>query len=204
MKLTWLGHSCFKLEADDYTIIFDPFEDGSVEGLNNIRESADLILCSHEHHDHNARSIIQKKEGTPSPFTVETISTYHDDKLGSLRGNNIIHIIHYKNYRIAHAGDLGCKLEANQISQLKGVDVWMTPVGGYFTIDGKTAKEIVDEITPHIVIPMHYRSDDFGFGVLDTLDSYTALCDDVVTYDTNSIELSNDMPKQTAVLTYQK
>lgn len=204
MKLTWLGHSCFKLEADNYTIILDPFEDGSVEGLNNIRESADLVLCSHEHHDHNARNVVTLVEGNPSPFKIETISTYHDDKKGSLRGDNIIHIITYQDMRIAHAGDLGCKLTDEQIRKLKDIDVWMTPIGGYFTIDAITAKQIVDEINPHIVIPMHYRSVDFGFGVLDTLDSYTNLCNDVVTYDKNNIELSKDLPKQTAVLTYQK
>ena len=52
MKLTWLGHACFKLESIDGTIIFDPFKNNSVPGLKEIREHADLVLCSHEHDDH--------------------------------------------------------------------------------------------------------------------------------------------------------
>ena len=56
MKLTWNGHACFTLECEDGTIVFDPFEDGSVPGIRNLDLKADIVLCSHEHHDHNARS----------------------------------------------------------------------------------------------------------------------------------------------------
>ena len=40
MKLTWLGHSCFKMESNGYTIILDPYEDGYVPGLAPVRETA--------------------------------------------------------------------------------------------------------------------------------------------------------------------
>ena len=53
MKLTWLGHSCFKMESNGYTIILDPYEDGYVPGLAPVRETADAVFCSHEHSDHN-------------------------------------------------------------------------------------------------------------------------------------------------------
>ena len=56
MKLIWRGHACFSLECEDGTIVFDPFEDGSVPGIRNLDLCADLVLCSHEHYDHNARS----------------------------------------------------------------------------------------------------------------------------------------------------
>ena len=62
MKITWIGHSCFKIEQEGYTLITDPYEDGSVPGLKNLREKANKVLCSHEHGDHNARSRVTLTE----------------------------------------------------------------------------------------------------------------------------------------------
>ena len=47
MKLTWLGHSCFKMESNGYTVILDPYEDDYVPGLAPVRETADAVFCSH-------------------------------------------------------------------------------------------------------------------------------------------------------------
>ena len=32
MKITWIGHSCFKVEEAGYRIVFDPYDDGYVPG----------------------------------------------------------------------------------------------------------------------------------------------------------------------------
>ena len=93
MKLTWIGHSCFKIEKDGFVILTDPYGDGSVQGLAPVRETADLVLCSHEHGDHNARDLVKLEEGKKNPFTIETIQTYHDDAKGAKRGPNQIFII---------------------------------------------------------------------------------------------------------------
>ena len=52
MHIIWLGHSCFKIESREAVIIVDPYKDGSVPGLGNVRENADIVLCSHGHDDH--------------------------------------------------------------------------------------------------------------------------------------------------------
>ena len=78
MNITWIGHSCFKIESDGYIVITDPYEDGYVPGLKPLRESADMVLCSHEHGDHNARSLVSVREGRVCPFTVEKIETWHE------------------------------------------------------------------------------------------------------------------------------
>ena len=80
----------------------------------------------------------------------------------------------------------------------------MVPVGGYYTIDARQAKKMVEDIKPRVVIPMHYRGEGFGFDVLAPLEDYTSLCDDVVDYDKNTLELAKDMPVQTAVLKLAK
>lgn len=87
MKLTWLGHSCFKMESNGYTVILDPYEDDYVPGLAPVRETADAVFCSHEHKDHNARAVVTlKQDQTPSPFTITEIHTWHDEVQGAKRG----------------------------------------------------------------------------------------------------------------------
>ncbi|MCD8223440.1 MAG: MBL fold metallo-hydrolase [Clostridiales bacterium] len=200
MKLTWLGHACFKLETKGYTIVIDPFEDGSVPGLKPVREEADLVLCTHEHGDHNARHLIRAKNPMASPVIITSISTWHDDQNGALRGADTIYIIDDGDCRVAHLGDLGCALEPEQMKQLTNLDAVMVPIGGHFTIDASQARALIDQLHPRVVLPMHYRGDGFGYDVIGTLDGYLKLCSDVIHYDGNSIEITGDMQPQTAVL----
>ncbi len=200
MKITWLGHSCFKIESKGYEIVLDPYDDGYVQGLKPLRVEADEVLCSHGHGDHGAVHVVTLRKGGVSPFRIQKISTYHDDVQGAKRGPNVIHILDDGTCRAAHLGDLGCALTEEQIQALKNVDALMIPVGGFFTIDAGQAKAVADQIRPVVTIPMHYRSDKFGFDVLGTLDEFTALCDNVVKYEGNSLELTKGMPEQTAVL----
>ena len=53
IELRWLGHACFQVTCEDYSIVLDPFEPGSVPGCADIDIQADEVLCSHGHHDHN-------------------------------------------------------------------------------------------------------------------------------------------------------
>ena len=62
-------------------------------------------------------------------------------------------------------------------------------------------KEIVSALEPGVVIPMHYRSETFGYPVIGTLDAFTNHYDNLVTYESNTIEIDGDTPAQTAVLT---
>ena len=201
MKITWIGHACFKIESNGYTLILDPYEDGYVPGLKPLRESANMVLCSHGHGDHNAKDLIEITEGQSSPFTITTIDTFHDEVQGAKRGPNTIHIIDDGSFRIAHLGDLGCELEKEQIEQLKDLDVCMIPVGGHYTIDGKQAAELVHQIQPRIVIPMHYRDDKagFGFDVISTVEDFAESMDSVVRLDQSTLSM-DDLPDAQVVI----
>lgn len=174
MKITWIGHSCFAIEKDGYTLVIDPYKDGSVPGLLPVRETADRVLCSHEHGDHNFREGVTIRESGGAPLTVEELDTYHDQEQGTLRGSNKMFLISDGVCRIAHLGDLGCRPDQEQKDLLAGVDVVLIPVGGYYTIDGKQAADLIREIQPRAVIPMHFRSDrpGFGFAEIGTVDGF--------------------------------
>ena len=87
IKITWLGHSCFRVETQGYIVILDPYEDGSVPGLAPLRETADLVLCSHSHHDHSAAGLVTLRQtGAPCPFVISKVSCAHDNEGGVHRG----------------------------------------------------------------------------------------------------------------------
>ena len=47
MKITYLGHSCFRVESQGWTIVLDPYGVDSVPGYRPVQEEADQVLCSH-------------------------------------------------------------------------------------------------------------------------------------------------------------
>ena len=203
MTLTWLGHSCFLVESQGYQVVLDPYEPDSVPGYLPVSSQADQVLCSHEHRDHHGVGQVTLRQGEVSPFTIKTISTWHDDQQGALRGPNTIHILDDGQCRMAHLGDLGCELTAQQKEQLKGLNALLIPVGGFYTIDAAQAKALVDELKPQVVVPMHYRGEGFGYDVIGPLSSFTDLCSGVVAYPTSTLEITPQTSPQVAVLTPQ-
>lgn len=191
MKITWIGHSCFKVQTGDYCVILDPYEDASVPGLAPVREAANEVLCSHEHGDHNARALVTLQQAEKRGIAVTRIHTYHDEEKGAKRGENVIHILDDGNVRIAHFGDLGCCLEEDQLKMLQNLDAALIPVGGFYTIDAGQAAELAEQIHPGIVIPMHYRDDEkgFGFPVIGTVEQFTALMTEVEAAGNSEIEI---------------
>jgi len=201
MRLIWNGHSCFTLETSQGSVVFDPYLNGSVPGLAPLHLTADLVLCSHAHRDHGARSAVTLTGRSPS-FQVEEVATFHGDKEGALRGPNTIRIITAEGMRVAHLGDLGCQPEEWQLARLRDLDLLLIPVGGYYTIDAAQASALVRALKPRVVVPMHYRGEAFGYNVTRPVEDFLALRSDAVRYDGNFLELNPDTPAQTAVLAY--
>ncbi len=201
VSITWYGHSCFKIECGNYSIVIDPFDSEGTPGYEYLNIPANKLLCSHQHHDHNCERAVQLLPArTADPFTINTIECAHDDADGKLRGMNTIHIIEAEGIKIAHFGDIGCELNDECIEKLGDIDIAMIPVGGHYTIDAVQAKKIIDRIFPTVTMPMHYRGDGFGYDVLATVNDYLKLCDDVIVYDTDTISVTKGMLKQTAIL----
>jgi len=174
--LTWYGHSCFRLDLNTAgNVVFDPYESGSVPGVELPEGlTADMVICSHEHGDHNASGRVHLTGRHPS-FSVSSIDTFHDPEGGRLRGRNRISIVQDGTFRAAHLGDLGCPLTEEQIRSLKNLDLLMIPVGGFFTIGPAEAKTIVNALKPRIIVPMHYRRGNTGYPVISALDDFTSL-----------------------------
>jgi L-ascorbate metabolism protein UlaG (beta-lactamase superfamily) len=164
MFITYLGHSCFKLQdkvgVDGITVVTDPFDKATGYKVPNFE--ADIITVSHNHHDHNNADALRGQ-----PFIIKTAGEYDikgvmiegiDSSHGGDLGANIIYRIEIDDVSIAHLGDLGKVLDDKQLERLAGVDIVMIPVGGKYTLDAKQAVEVISQIEPRIVIPMHYKT----------------------------------------------
>lgn len=206
VKVTWLGHSCFRLERDGWSAVIDPYADGSVDGLDSVRERANAVYCSHEHRDHNARENVELLGGqAPADFSVTELSCPHDDEGGARRGPNTARIFTFGALRIAHMGDVGGMPGEAELSALRGCDALLLPVGGYYTVDSGMAYEIVKAVKPRVIVPMHYRSaaPAFGFDVLSTVELFAAFFDpaEVIRPEMSSLELTAEGPRGLVILT---
>ena len=170
MKITWHGHSCFCVESEGYRIVLDPYQ--RVKGYEPLHLTANEVLCSHDHFDHNCREAVTLETGVPSPFTVDTVAAFHDDQGGRMRGKNTVYILRAEGQTVVHLGDLGDLLTADQIKELRRCDVLLLPVGGTYTVDAQRAKMVADALEPRIIVPMHYRRGALGFENLGTLEDF--------------------------------
>ena len=172
MRIEYLGHACFRLDDE---LVIDPYKDGSVPGLMPLRTSAVKVICSHEHADHSGRECVEILPGECS-FKIEEVPSWHDDKNGTLRGPNTIFVITKADEKLVHLGDLGHFPNEEQLVAISGADYLLIPVGGYYTIDAKTAVEICEAAQPKCIIPMHYRTDHSGYPEIAKEDEFIELC----------------------------
>ena len=158
-------------ESADGRVVFDPYAPGKVPGWKLPELEAELVLCSHGHTDHSWAEGVTLS-GRPFTGSVTQIPSFHADRGGALRGENTISVVEAEDLRIAHMGDIGCMLTAEQLSALGRVDLMMIPVGGHYTVDARGAREIVQAVKPGIVIPMHFRGRGFGFPVIGKVEPF--------------------------------
>ncbi|MBQ2095236.1 MAG: MBL fold metallo-hydrolase [Firmicutes bacterium] len=204
MVITYRGHACFTLKSGGFTIAIDPYDE-HVPGFRPLALKANEVYCSHGHGDHCYVQAVQIEKGGASPFIVTEISGFHDDAQGEKRGRNTMRIFEAEGLKVAHLGDIGCFPPEEDVEKLKGLDVCMVPVGGFYTIDAAQAKELTDLLQPRIVIPMHFRLGDLGLGAIAELDAFTSLypAEAVSFTGTDTLELTQDSPKGVTVLQYQ-
>ncbi len=206
MIIKWFGQSCFELDTGINRVVFDPYS--PMAGFPSLSLKAGRLYISHQHGDHNNASAVELIPWDPEDkiCTIRRIASFHDENGGKDRGENIIHIFGYDDrIRIAHLGDLGHRLYGESLDALKGVDVLMIPVGGFFTIDGATAAQIVRDVAPRCVIPMHYNLGSVGVPVLTSVEPFVeAIRGDYPVYACSSDTLvyREDTPRGVYVLKY--
>jgi len=164
MEISWLGHSCFRIKGSQGVIITDPYSPDLGYSLD--KPTANIVTVSHQHPGHSyvpgvggePRLITRPGEYEIGGILILGIITFHDGEGGAKSGKNTVYIIEVDDIAICHLGDLGHVLTGEQIEEIGNVDVLLLPVGGVSTINAPLAAEVVRQLEPKIVVPMHYKT----------------------------------------------
>ena len=201
MKIQWFGQSCFMLTAENgIKVVMDPYH--NMLGYKLPEIDAHIVTTSHNHGDHNNIGAVKgdfvhiKDPGAFSQegIGIKGVQTFHDNISGARRGKNIVYNFRIDGLNVCHCGDLGHLLSLEQISEIGKVDILLIPIGGGATLDAGGAAEVMKQLNPAVVIPMHYRTKAMGilgfiFGKVDTF--ITVSKKDVKNYKELDVNSSN-------------
>lgn len=211
MIIKFCGHACFVITgAAGARVVIDPYEPGAFGnalGYGPLGESADVVLITHDHADHN---YIRGVGGDPAvcrdtcelagvSFTVTAAD--HDDAQGRRRGHVKMFCFELDGVRLCHVGDLGAPLNPDQVAALGRVDVLLVPVGGTYTLDAAGAWQVVGQLKPRVTIPMHYLTAKTSTMPLAPLDDFTRGRPGVIREGVSSIEYTaGSLPAEPVVV----
>ena len=163
-KVLFQGHGSLRLTADDIVIYIDPF---AGEGYD---VPADLILVTHQHHDHNKLELPAKKPGCR---IFQNIDAIKNGKYVSFDFNDI-HIEPVQAYNKNHPIDecvgyvltfsdgktiyfAGDTSKTEQMSELanRDIDCAFLPMDGIYNMDIPEAIECAEIIGAKCTVPVH-------------------------------------------------
>ena len=190
--IEWLGHSTFKLMGSK-TVYIDPWK------IPFSLQDGDIILLSHDHHDHFSPHDIKKIAKTPwnvygpddvikelgtgsvlnpgdsvreQNVSITAIPSYTITKLFHPKEKNWIGFyIIIDDIKIYYAGDSDFIPE---MRHLEPVDIALLPVCGKFTMNAMEAAEAANCIFPATAIPYHWGD---IIGTKTDADSFAENCD---------------------------
>jgi L-ascorbate metabolism protein UlaG (beta-lactamase superfamily) len=176
LDVTWLGHGCFRLRGRSAAVVTDPFPPAI--GLKLPKLDADLVTISHEHENHSYTQAMRDAYEIRGPGEYEVagvsvigVPTFHDAQKGAMHGRNTVYLIEIDDVRVCHLGDLGHALDDAEAEAISAPDVLLVPVGGHTSINAAQAAELVRQLEPRYVVPMHYAIPGLKLE-LDSLDRF--------------------------------
>lgn len=160
VRVSYIGHRCFKLECDEQSVIIDPYADGSVPGLKPVKGTVNKVLCTDGDWS-GVKGLRVKESKRAFPFEITEYEPAN--------GKGKIFMLDNGDHRVVHLGSLSCPLTDEQIEIFKGADILMVPVGGKYSIDEYEAADLTLKIVPEYVLPMSflaatYGLEDVGYG----------------------------------------
>ncbi|MEW6716612.1 MAG: MBL fold metallo-hydrolase [Chloroflexota bacterium] len=179
MKITWYGHSCFRITKRSFaTVVTDPY-DSEVVGYFPLKLAGDIVTISHDAPGHN---YVKGVRGNPHVITGPGEYEIGGVFITAVRTNsharskdeqpNTLYVFDIEGVTVAHLGNLRRVPGQAEIEALGTVDVALVPVGGGGGLIAAKAAEVVSLIEPGIVIPMHYATPESKMTKLLPLDRF--------------------------------
>jgi L-ascorbate metabolism protein UlaG (beta-lactamase superfamily) len=167
VQLTFLGHSSFWIEsAGGATAITD------FNGMILPPRTPDIVTMNNAHSTHytdfvdpavrhvlrgwDPKGGVALHDLTLRDMHVRNVPTNVRDFGGVRTNGNSIFVFEVADLCIAHLGHLHHVLSDVHLGELGMIDVLLTPVDGSFTMAQELMVEVIQQIQPAVVIPMHY------------------------------------------------
>lgn len=199
MRIIWHGHSCFELDDGNVTVVLDP-HDGKSLGIRPPSASANAILVTHGLHDHSASKAIRGNHMTiserPGKFSFLGINAEGFLECAEPQGSkitypNVVYRLTMDGISICHCGDL-CSFPSDKtLKGIRNVDILLVPVGEVNTLDLDSVFRLIDEVSPKVVVPMHYHVCGLSLP-LKGLDRFLERIDAPINYVGNEMDISKD------------
>jgi L-ascorbate metabolism protein UlaG (beta-lactamase superfamily) len=160
LEITYLGHSAFRLRGKEVTVVTDPFPPDI--GLDMGKVDANIVTVSHASPNHcfisgvagGPRVVDGPGEYEIAEVLIAGVATESSPVKGPV---NTAYVIRLDDLAICHLGDLSTRLSDSQVEGIGDIDVLMIPVGGAGALAPAAAAEVVAQLEPSVVIPMHYN-----------------------------------------------
>lgn len=179
MRITFYGHACFRLEGSGLSVVTDPYTPEEA-GLEPVPEPSDAVVMSSALD--SAHSCWKQVPGSPkvvnaldavaTPVTlgggveVRGIPAMEGEDRPDDPKANALYTLALDGVRVCHMGDVGNPLQEDQLAPLRGrVDVLLALAGQTRTIALPDLDRAIEEISPRVVIPMHYRTPKIRYSV---------------------------------------
>jgi len=170
MEITWYGLSCFRLaERGSAAVVTDPY-DNRQAGFEPLKLAADIITISHETPEDIDLNAIK---GTPYVITgpgeyevggvfitgIQTGGQKGSEaakEMAQSAAQNTLYVFDFDSLTVAHLGDLDRILSQAEIEAIGAVNVALVPIGSERSLSAARAAEVISQLEPNIVVPMHY------------------------------------------------
>ena len=164
MEIVWLGHSCVMIKTAESTLITDPFPDSI--GISMSERKSDVVTISNSHPNHSCIGPkSQYNQVIDGPGEYEMAGYYITGIGTSLNTKdednhiNTIYSIRTEGVTVSHLGDISQSLSPAQAQELNQTDVLIVPAGAVCTLELPKIAELVNRISPRIVVPVHYKTE---------------------------------------------
>ncbi len=166
MKITWHGHSCFRLSSRGLaTVVTDPYDD-KIVGYGPLNLRGHIVSISQDSPAYNNEGAVKSKQRVvngPGEYEIgnvfiTAVRTNGGNKRKKDELRNTLYVFDYEGVTVAHLGNLYRVPSQSQVEALGTVNIALVPVGGGGGLNAAKAAEVISLLEPGIVIPMHYGS----------------------------------------------
>jgi L-ascorbate metabolism protein UlaG (beta-lactamase superfamily) len=202
IEIKWFGHSFFQITSSTGTrIITDPF---GAMGFPMPEVWPHIVTIGREHGNHNNAALAKGapivlrglREGVDEWNQINTsfrdvliynVPVHQRGAPGySMSMKGAAFVFELDGLCILHSGDVSDPFNEDQLQLIGHVDILLQTIGGVYTIGPEGARQVIEQLKPKVVVPMHY------WYQMNVLERFTSGPYKVREFNTNSFVVSKD------------